>query len=268
MAKKRVTTATSSNTGDYGDDQEFEPKPSVNTVSNEKILNDLHAMYVGSTDGLLAIGRRLGLHLFAPRRKVNVLLIGNHSSGKSSFINWYVNAKVQKTGVAIETQGFTVVTAGRTRQTLTGPATLRLYPYLKPLQSIPGVIQYLSTELTPAAHSRHFSLVTFIDSPGLADGALHYPFDIDRAMLWLGESADLIFVFFDPIGQALCKRTLNLVEHLTHQYSERMRFFLSKADQAGEESDRQKVMMQIVQELVSLFLMVLKSFNLLMPLLF
>ena len=27
----------------------------------------------------------------------------------------------------------------------------------------------------------------------------------------LGGMADLIFVFFDPIGQALCKRTLNLV---------------------------------------------------------
>src|SRR5699024_11401594 len=60
-----------------------------------------------------------------------------------------------------------------------------------------------------------------------------------------------IFVFFDPIGQALCKRTLNLVERLTHLYSERMRFFLSKADEAGFETDRQKVMMQIIQTLRS-----------------
>ena len=80
-------------------------------------------------------------------------------------------------------------------------------------------------------------------------GELHYPYDIEKAILWLGDTADLIFVFFDPIGQALCKRTLNLVERLTHLYSERMRFFLSKADEAGLESDRQKVMMQIVQEL-------------------
>jgi hypothetical protein len=29
----------------------------------------------------------------------------------------------------------------------------------------------------------------------------------------------------------------------------RMRFYLSKADEAGHESDRQRVMMQIVQEL-------------------
>lgn len=54
-----------------------------------------------------------------------------------------------------------------------------------------------------------------------------------------GDLADLIFVFFDPIGQALCKRTLNIVEELSNDHSEIMRFYLSKADEAGDESDRQ-----------------------------
>ena len=54
-----------------------------------------------------------------------------------------------------------------------------------------------------------------------------------------GDLADLIFVFFDPIGQALCKRTLNLVEELNHKHADRIRFYLSKADEAGHESDRQ-----------------------------
>merc|ERR1712115_285597 len=60
---------------------------------------------------------------------------------------------------------------------------------------------------------------------------------------------DMVFVFFDPIGQALCKRTLNIVEKICEKHPERMRFYLSKADEAGHESDRQRVMMQIVQEL-------------------
>jgi len=55
----------------------------------------------------------------------------------------------------------------------------------------------------------------------------------------LGDIADLIFVFFDPIGQALCKRTLTLVEKLNDKHAERMRFYLSKADEAGHEADRQ-----------------------------
>ena len=44
---------------------------------------------------------------------------------------------------------------------------------------------------------------------------------------------DLIFVFFDPIGQALCKRTLNIVEKLSEKHSERIRFYLSKADEVS-----------------------------------
>ena len=54
-----------------------------------------------------------------------------------------------------------------------------------------------------------------------------------------GDMADLIFVFFDPIGQALCKRTLNIVERLSEKHADRMKFYLSKADEAGHESDRQ-----------------------------
>lgn len=54
-----------------------------------------------------------------------------------------------------------------------------------------------------------------------------------------GDLCDLILVFFDPMGQALCKRTLNIVESLNEKHGDRLRFYLSKADEAGGESDRQ-----------------------------
>lgn len=38
--------------------------------------------------GLVKAASELGLELLAPRKKISVLLIGNHSAGKSSFINW------------------------------------------------------------------------------------------------------------------------------------------------------------------------------------
>lgn len=110
------------------------------------------------------------------------------------------------------------------------------------------MLDFLSTEISTSKQKK-FSLVTFVDTPGLVDGDMHYPFDVNEAILWLGNMADLIFTFFDPIGQALCKRTLNLVERLNSAHAEKMRFYLSKADDAGNESDRQRVMMQIVQEL-------------------
>ncbi|XP_041348621.1 EH domain-containing protein 1-like [Gigantopelta aegis] len=224
------------------------PVDSATQSLNERILKECHTLYIDPENGLVKIAESLNLNLLAPRKKISVLLIGNHSAGKSSFINWYVEEHVQKTGVAIETQGFTFVTSGRKRESLTGNATLHLYPHYEPLRQIEGVVDYLQTEISTSKQKK-FSLVTFVDTPGLVDGDMKYPFDVNHAILWLGDMADLIFVFFDPIGQALCKRTLNIVEHLSEKHADRMKFYLSKADEAGHESDRQRVMMQIVQEL-------------------
>ncbi|XP_015747829.1 PREDICTED: EH domain-containing protein 1-like [Acropora digitifera] len=211
----------------------------ISTVSlNEKILKECNDLYTEKEKGLVRIASGLGLDLLAPRKKITVLLLGNHSAGKSSFINWYVEEHVQKTGVAIETQGFTFVTSGRKRESLTGNATLHLYPHFKSLQDLEGVVDYLTTEISTSKQKK-FSLVTFVDTPGLVDGDMKYSFDVDHSILWLGNLADLIFVFFDPIGQALCKRTLNIVEKLNEKHGDRMRFYLSKADTAGQESDRQ-----------------------------
>jgi len=218
------------------------------TTVNERILKECHSLYTDENNGLVEIAQSLDLKLLAPRKKITIMLIGNHSAGKSSFINWYIEEHVQRTGVAIETQGFSFVTSGRRRESLTGNATLHLYPHFKPLQEMPGVLDYLSTEISTSKQKK-FPLVTFVDSPGLVDGDMSYPFDVNEAILWLSELCDLVFVFFDPIGQALCKRTLNIVEKISESHSEKMRFYLSKADEAGHESDRQRVMMQIVQEL-------------------
>ena len=215
---------------------------------NERILRDIHNLYTDSKDGLVAIAKDLNIELIAPRKKINVTLIGNHSAGKSSFINWYIEETVQRTGVAIETQGFTMVTSGKKRESLLGNATLHLYPQLKTIGDIHHSIEYVSTEIT-TSKQKQFSLITFIDTPGLVDGDMKYPFDVNRAILSFGAISDLIFVFFDPIGQALCKRTLNLVEKLNEDHGNKIHFFLSKADEAGSDTDRQKVMMQIVQEI-------------------
>ncbi|XP_067857677.1 uncharacterized protein [Heptranchias perlo] len=241
------------------------PLESLSLSINEKILRECHLLYTDSKHGLLGIANRLGLGLLAPRKKVTVMLMGNHSARKSSFINWYVKEHVQKTGVATETQGFTFVTSGKRRESLTGNATLYLYPHFQALEQIEGIADYLATEIS-SSKQKKFSLVTFIDTPGLVDGDMTYEFDVDKALIWMGEQADLIFVFFDPMGQALCKRTLNVVEKLNEKHGDKLKFYLSKADEAGLESDRQagrvlkftvgyvcvllqRVMMQIVQEL-------------------
>ncbi|XP_072354262.1 uncharacterized protein [Scyliorhinus torazame] len=224
------------------------PSESLSLSVNENILRECNFLYTDPKHGLVHIANRLGLRLLAPRKKITVMLMGNHSAGKSSFINWYIEEHIQKTGVATETQGFTFVTSGKKRESLTGSATLLLYPHFQALEQIEGVTDYLSTEISTSKQNK-FNLLTFIDTPGLVDGDMTYEFDVDKSLIWLGEQADLILVFFDPMGQALCKRTLDVVEKLNETQGDKLKFYLSKADEAGQESDRQRVMMQIVQEL-------------------
>ena len=215
---------------------------------NEKILRECHRLYTEEDKGLIHIAESVGIQLLEPRKKIIVMLMGNHSAGKSSFVNWYVEEHVQRTGVAIETQGFTIVTSGKKRESLLGNATFHLFSHLKPLQQLEGVADYLTTEISTSKQKK-FNLVMFVDTPGLVDGDMSYPFDVNKSIEFLGSLCDLIFVFFDPIGQALCKRTLNIVERLNATANDRIKFYLSKADTAGTESDRQRVLMQITQEL-------------------
>lgn len=218
---------------------------------NERILRDCHSLYVDKVSperGLVNMAETVGISLLAPRKKITVMVMGNHSAGKSSFMNWYVEEHIQKTGVAIETQGFTFITSGKKRESLTGNATFHLFPHFKPLQDIEGVSDHVTTEISTSKQKK-FNLVMFVDTPGLVDGDMLYPFDVNQAIEWLGGQCDLVFCFFDPIGQALCRRTLDIVERLNEHDSDKIKFYLTKADTAGTESDRQRVLMQITQEL-------------------
>ena len=48
-----------------------------------------------------------------------------------------------------------------------------------------GVTDYLQTEISTSKQKK-FSLVTFVDTPGLVDGDMKYPFDVNQSILWLG----------------------------------------------------------------------------------
>lgn len=124
--------------------------------SQERILKRIHELYEKGLNpggegsvGLLQIAHDplLQVTCWKPRKKVNVMIIGNHSAGKSSFINWYIGESVQTTGVAIETRGFTYVTSGRKRETLKGDATFAFYDHIDGLQKFKAGLQDKSAHL-------------------------------------------------------------------------------------------------------------------------
>ena len=36
------------------------------------------------------------------------------------------------------------------------------------------------------SREKQFGLVTFVDTPGLVDGDMKYPFDVEKTLIWLG----------------------------------------------------------------------------------
>lgn len=200
--------------------------------------------------GLKQLCVQLGVPCDPPRRKLTVLLVGTHSAGKSSFINHYVGERIQKTGVAVETQGFSFVTAGRRRETLSGPATLRLFEQLAPFSRL-GATHAVTTEVSACRRRKAFPLVTLIDTPGLLDSrAFDYSFNIEECIDELARQADLVLVFFDPSMQAP-DAILNMVNRLCEHARPKLRCFLSKADTVCSAADRNKVLVQLTSTLAT-----------------
>jgi hypothetical protein len=68
------------------------------------------------------------------------------------------------------------------------------------LYNFSGVTDYLGTEISTSKQKK-FSLVTFVDTPGLVDGDMKYPFDVNKSILWLGMyQRCLLTVFLARVG--------------------------------------------------------------------
>ena len=82
----------------------------------------------------------------------------------------------------------------------------------------------------PTLLSLHLSLsqVDLIDSPGLVDGDVSYPFDVNKAIEFMADHVDMMLVFMDPTGQALCTRTMNVVKMLNEKHYAKLKYFLTK----------------------------------------
>ena len=131
-----------------------------------------------------------------------VLCLGNHSSGKSTFINYLTGESIQDTGVAPTDDGFTIVTYGEESETIDGRAVVidPNLPYVDLQQFGKEFFDRLRLKRRPLPALRQLCL---IDSPGLIDQAgtstdRSRGYDFTRAVRWFAETADLVVFFFDP----------------------------------------------------------------------
>ena len=190
-----------------------------------------------------------------PSKNLTVLVIGNHSAGKSSFINWYVEEKVQNTGIAIETSHFTMVKFGDKKVEIQSEGTLALYPFLREImkrsrKEVYGKFFSNLTTKTCTNKVKNIEKIDFIDTPGLTDGNVDYDCDIIEMIKWVSTHVDAILVFLDPVGQALCTKTMNMIEYLYQNHKRKTSICLSKIDQVDPD-DFNKLSMQVYSAIIA-----------------
>ncbi|KAG9412968.1 EH domain-containing protein 1 [Aphanomyces cochlioides] len=168
-----------------------------------------------------------------------VFLLGNHSSGKSSFINHILQRDVQSTGVAPTDDGFTIISNGNADHDQDGPALIGDpdlgFSGLR--QFGPNLIQ--KTNLKIRANipmGNHFMMV---DSPGMIDSPASFHatseqdrgYDFPKVVQWYAERADVILLFFDPDKPGTTGETLSILTNSLVGMDHKLHIVLNKVDQ-------------------------------------
>jgi hypothetical protein len=161
-----------------------------------------------------------------------VLFLGNHSSGKSSFINHLIQAEIQKTGLAPTDDGFTLLIHGQQADVFDGQ-TVVSHPALayKPLQRLgPSFLAHFRLKTHP---SELLKSVSLIDSPGMIDAAgtaRSRSYDFAAGVRALSEMADLILIFFDPDKPGTTGETMSIFTETLAGLEHKLLIVLNKVD--------------------------------------
>ncbi len=167
------------------------------------------------------------------QRPPQILLLGNHSSGKSSFVNFLLGAQIQKTGVAPTDDSFTIITHGDVETDRDGASIVSNpdLPYEGLRHFGDQLVSHVRLKLRPVDLLRS---VTLIDSPGMIDEAKAESgrgYDFPGVVRWFAERADLVLVFFDPDKPGTTGETLHVFRDSLKGIDHKLLIVLNKMDQ-------------------------------------
>jgi GTPase SAR1 family protein len=173
-----------------------------------------------------------------------VLLLGNHSSGKSSFVNYLMDRKIQTAGVAPTDDSFTIIAPGqrddidRDGSTLVGDPDLG-FQGLKHF----GPVLVHKTQLKIRSNTRVKDFWV-VDTPGMIDSPMvkdHFGsgrqavidrgYSFEAVCRWYAERADVILLFFDPDKPGTTGETLSILTSSLNGMDHKLLIILNKADQ-------------------------------------
>ncbi|EWM27210.1 rme1-like gtpase atpase without a c-terminal eh domain protein [Nannochloropsis gaditana] len=187
-----------------------------------------------------------------------VFLLGNHSSGKSSFVNYVCNRPIQTAGVAPTDDSFTIIAPGPTDIDQDGPSTIgdpdMGFAGLRHFG--PDLIHHTQLKIRAGLATTEFMLV---DSPGMIDSPhasasqpspsslisasdkgdntrsarnhLDRGYDFQGVCRWFADRADVILLFFDPDKPGTTGETLSILTQSLAGMDHKLYIVLNKADQ-------------------------------------
>lgn len=167
-----------------------------------------------------------------------VLVLGNHSSGKSSFINHALRCKVQDTGVAVTDDGFTIIKPSDIADDdRDGPSFLGDYREgFKPLLQFGENLE--RKVVLKQRMGLHLADLMLIDSPGMIDAkgdmsampGKERGYDFLAAVKWLAKQADVILFFFDPAKPGTTGETLDCLTKSLVGLEHKLHIVMNKVD--------------------------------------
>lgn len=163
----------------------------------------------------------------------NAVFLGNHSSGKSTFINHLLGGlPVQDTGVAPTDDRFTVILFGEVEQDYYGPAAIGQLPaeFANIVAMGPAFLQHVQVKIRNREYLKHVNL---IDSPGMidtAEGRATRSYDFPGAVRKFAELADLVFFLFDPDKPGTTAEAVSVLSKCMFGIEFKLRVLLNKSD--------------------------------------
>jgi hypothetical protein len=174
-----------------------------------------------------------------------VLLLGNHSSGKSTFINHLLGHEIQRTGLAPTDDSFTILAHAPAEDVRDGEAVTSNpdLPYGGLRSFGPDLLSHLQMKLRPIPFLERITLIDspgMIDTPGLAgkkDDRYGRGYDFGGVARWFVDHSDVVLVFFDPDKPGTTGETLEVFTEALRGSEHKLLIVLHKVDQCENVRD-------------------------------
>ncbi|MCP4337581.1 MAG: dynamin family protein [Desulfobulbaceae bacterium] len=171
-----------------------------------------------------------------------VLIIGNYSSGKSTFINELVGQQVQRTGQAPTDDSFTIITSDSGVDDLETPGSTLVNDEKMPFQHFKGFGEKLISHVCmKQVASPMLENMAIIDSPGMIDATSekNRGYNYMKVLGEFAKMADLIVLMFDSHKAGTIKESYDTIRHTLPEKSgeHRIVFVMSRIDECDNLSD-------------------------------